>query len=316
MRFKKYYETPILAAVLNKLYKLGVPETGRDDLVAVLGTGIPKVTFTGNTLADELRINLAIPVTAAGKVEPDGRPRRRQRRLPERPPADRRRRRHRGAGGRRLPQGQEGAPRRRRRRQRRGEPRPLPLPRSPARGLREREGDRSSKRIWEGPLCGGALPPPPTDMRTRLLIALALVVGVAAGALYGGVFRDSDFPRVRRARRVAVGGGLQGRLLARQEHRRPRRRPPVAPAREPEGRALLRPPRARLRAARPRDGRPLLVPEGGGRAPPRARARPQGFDRGERTRLARPLPPPVRARPSPSANRRAGSTPIPRSRGA
>lgn len=67
-QFVKYYKTPILAAVLNKLYKLGVPETGRDDLVAVLATGIPKVTFTGNTIADELRINLAIPVTPAGKV--------------------------------------------------------------------------------------------------------------------------------------------------------------------------------------------------------------------------------------------------------
>jgi hypothetical protein len=67
-QFKKYYETPILAAVLNKLYKLGVPETGRDDLVAVLGTGIPKVTFTGNTFADELRINLAAPVTPAAKA--------------------------------------------------------------------------------------------------------------------------------------------------------------------------------------------------------------------------------------------------------
>jgi hypothetical protein len=63
-QFKKYYETPILAAVMNKLYKLGVPETGRDDLVAVLGTGIPKVTFTGDTFADELRINLAVPPTA------------------------------------------------------------------------------------------------------------------------------------------------------------------------------------------------------------------------------------------------------------
>src|SRR5207247_3423542 len=31
-QFKKYYETPILAAVLNKLYKLGVPETDRSDL--------------------------------------------------------------------------------------------------------------------------------------------------------------------------------------------------------------------------------------------------------------------------------------------
>jgi hypothetical protein len=45
-----------------------VPETKRDDLVAVLLTGIPKVTFTGSTPADELRINLAIPVTPAGKV--------------------------------------------------------------------------------------------------------------------------------------------------------------------------------------------------------------------------------------------------------
>jgi hypothetical protein len=64
-QFRKYYESPILAAVMNKLYKLGVPETGRDDLVAVLGTGIPKVTFTGNTFADELRINLAVPPAAS-----------------------------------------------------------------------------------------------------------------------------------------------------------------------------------------------------------------------------------------------------------
>src|ERR671934_1687664 len=35
-QFKKYYETPIQAAVLNNLYKLDVPGTGRDDLVAVL----------------------------------------------------------------------------------------------------------------------------------------------------------------------------------------------------------------------------------------------------------------------------------------
>jgi len=67
-QFVKYYKTPILAAVINKLYKLGAPETNRDDLVQVLLTGIPKVTFTGNTLADELRINLAVPVTPADKV--------------------------------------------------------------------------------------------------------------------------------------------------------------------------------------------------------------------------------------------------------
>ena len=63
-QFRKYYETPILAAVLNKLYKIGAPTTNRDDLVAVLGTGIPKVTYTGPKLADELRINLAVPPSA------------------------------------------------------------------------------------------------------------------------------------------------------------------------------------------------------------------------------------------------------------
>ncbi len=62
-QFVKYYKTPILAAVINKLYSLGVPTNNRDDLVQVLLTGIPKVTFTGSTPADELRINLSIPVT-------------------------------------------------------------------------------------------------------------------------------------------------------------------------------------------------------------------------------------------------------------
>ncbi len=63
-RFSQYYETPILAAVINKLYKLGAPETGRDDLVAVLLTGVPKLNLTGSRLADMLRLNLTIPVTA------------------------------------------------------------------------------------------------------------------------------------------------------------------------------------------------------------------------------------------------------------
>ncbi len=63
-QFKKYYTTPILAAVLNKLYKLGVQTTNRSDLVAVLGTGVPKLTYTGATFADELRLNLSIPPTA------------------------------------------------------------------------------------------------------------------------------------------------------------------------------------------------------------------------------------------------------------
>jgi hypothetical protein len=60
--YRQYYEKPLLAAVINKLYKLGAPETGRDDLVAVLLTGVPKLNYTGPKLADVLRLNLAIPV--------------------------------------------------------------------------------------------------------------------------------------------------------------------------------------------------------------------------------------------------------------
>jgi hypothetical protein len=65
--YRKYYESPILAAVLNQLYKLEVPATGRDDLVAVLLTGVPKLNFTGTKLADVLRLNLTIPVTKGPK---------------------------------------------------------------------------------------------------------------------------------------------------------------------------------------------------------------------------------------------------------
>jgi Domain of unknown function (DUF4331) len=66
-RFAASYRTPILAAVINKLYNLGAPETGRDDLVAVLLTGVPKLNYTGPKLADVLRLNLSIPVTANPK---------------------------------------------------------------------------------------------------------------------------------------------------------------------------------------------------------------------------------------------------------
>jgi Domain of unknown function (DUF4331) len=61
--FRKYYTEPLLAGVINQLYKLGVPEKGRDDLVAVLLTGVPKLNMTGPKLADVLRLNLTIPVT-------------------------------------------------------------------------------------------------------------------------------------------------------------------------------------------------------------------------------------------------------------
>ena len=62
-RFRQYYDSPILAAVINKLYKLGAPEHDRDDLVAVLLTGVPNLNFTSPRLAELLRLNLNIPVT-------------------------------------------------------------------------------------------------------------------------------------------------------------------------------------------------------------------------------------------------------------
>jgi hypothetical protein len=62
-RFRQYYDSPILAAVINKLYKLGAPEKDRDDLVAVLLTGVPKLNFTSPRIAELLRLNLTIPVT-------------------------------------------------------------------------------------------------------------------------------------------------------------------------------------------------------------------------------------------------------------
>jgi hypothetical protein len=65
-RFSTYYENPVLAAVINQLYNVGAPEHNRDDLVAVLLTGVPGLNNTGTTRADELRINLAIPPKVRG----------------------------------------------------------------------------------------------------------------------------------------------------------------------------------------------------------------------------------------------------------
>ena len=60
--------TPILAKLMNDLYKVGAPETDRDDLVAVFGTGVKGLNYTGGTVADLLRLNYSIPVTPAGQV--------------------------------------------------------------------------------------------------------------------------------------------------------------------------------------------------------------------------------------------------------
>jgi hypothetical protein len=72
-QFQKYYENPILATVLQKLYPQFGPfqDTGRSDLVAVLGTGLqkPALNFTGPTFADELRLNLSIAPTPFDKID-------------------------------------------------------------------------------------------------------------------------------------------------------------------------------------------------------------------------------------------------------
>ena len=67
-RFAGPVVTPILAKLMNELYKLNAPETNRDDLVAVFGTGVKGLNFTGDTVADLLRLNYAIPVTPKDKV--------------------------------------------------------------------------------------------------------------------------------------------------------------------------------------------------------------------------------------------------------
>jgi hypothetical protein len=59
---------PILAKLMNDLYKLNAPENDRDDLVAVFGTGVKGLNYTGPTVADMLRLNYSIPVTPAGKI--------------------------------------------------------------------------------------------------------------------------------------------------------------------------------------------------------------------------------------------------------
>jgi hypothetical protein len=65
-QFAQYYRAPILATLLNQLYPSLGPfkTTDRDDLVAVLLTGVPDLNNTGTTLADMLRLNLSTPVAA------------------------------------------------------------------------------------------------------------------------------------------------------------------------------------------------------------------------------------------------------------
>ncbi len=69
-RFTKFYRAPEVTRLENALYAAldNANETNRDDLVAILQTGVPGLNFTGNTKADLIRLNMSIPPTApAGK---------------------------------------------------------------------------------------------------------------------------------------------------------------------------------------------------------------------------------------------------------
>ena len=65
-QFLSRYTTPELAGLVNFLYPVlpDIPTMGRADLVAVLLTGVPGLNFTGDTKADLLRLNTAIPPAA------------------------------------------------------------------------------------------------------------------------------------------------------------------------------------------------------------------------------------------------------------
>ena len=65
-QFVGHYTNPELAALIHILYPgLPAPPTsGRDDLVAVLLTGVPTLNYTGPRQSDELRLNTSIPPAA------------------------------------------------------------------------------------------------------------------------------------------------------------------------------------------------------------------------------------------------------------
>jgi uncharacterized protein DUF4331 len=67
-RFVNEYRSPEVTRLENLLYPVldDAPATSRDDLVAILLTGVPGLNFTGNTKADLIRLNTGIP--ASGPV--------------------------------------------------------------------------------------------------------------------------------------------------------------------------------------------------------------------------------------------------------
>jgi hypothetical protein len=66
--YGKYVLKPELAAVMNLLFKVNAPETGRDDIVTALLTGVPNATQINgakSAAADTLKVNLGIPPTTS-----------------------------------------------------------------------------------------------------------------------------------------------------------------------------------------------------------------------------------------------------------
>src|SRR4051812_12864047 len=62
-----YVLKPELAAVMNLLYHVNAPETGRDDIVTALLTGVPGATQINgkkSAAADTLKVNLGVPPSA------------------------------------------------------------------------------------------------------------------------------------------------------------------------------------------------------------------------------------------------------------
>jgi hypothetical protein len=64
--FVSNYRQPEFTGIANALYDAldNANESGRDDLVTILLTGVPGLNFTGNTKADLLRLNMDIPASA------------------------------------------------------------------------------------------------------------------------------------------------------------------------------------------------------------------------------------------------------------
>jgi hypothetical protein len=64
--FGKYALNPEVARLLNGLFKLGVKETGRTDIVQALLTGVPGLNQIGDhpAAADTLKLNLGVPPSA------------------------------------------------------------------------------------------------------------------------------------------------------------------------------------------------------------------------------------------------------------